>query len=146
MCTCFFINLTQGHFLHCILEREEGREGGREKYPWAWTRDQTRNSGMYPNRERNPPHFSYRMTLQPTEPHRPEMPMVLLMCFWCCVDPKFGNRSKIIFTLKFSLMLEHILNTTFKCFINALQHMLKKKPPNAFNLKPFSSDNITKLA
>lgn len=32
-------------------------------------------------------------------------------------------------TFKFSLLLEHIFNTIFKCSRNDFQHMLKKKHP-----------------
>ena len=46
----FFLLLTRGHFFHCFLEREEGRETLREETSIDWsplihtrTRDQTHN-------------------------------------------------------------------------------------------------------
>ena len=77
----FFI-LTSGHFFLLLLKRGEGRERNidvREKHQsvasytrprpgiaCAWTGDQTRILGMYPDRELNPQPFHYRTTCQPS--------------------------------------------------------------------------------
>ena len=68
---CFKLHIflkivTQGHFFHCFLEREGGRERSINQLPpvCAQSRAHTHNPGLCPDRELNPQPFSYRMIPQ----------------------------------------------------------------------------------
>ena len=72
----FFLILTRGNFLIAFRERERERETSMRERSidllssvYAWTKDQTCNIGICPDRESNLQPFGYGMMLQPTEPH-----------------------------------------------------------------------------
>ena len=99
----FFFKSSPQDIFSFLLERGEGREEGREKHrcrrgasfgclPYAprlevartCTGDQTHNVGMCPEWELNPQHCSYRMTLQPTEPHWPRLSLAFIRIYETC--------------------------------------------------------------
>ena len=78
-------------FFHCFY-RDRGRERGREREKHQYeisinqlpplcsrTGDQTHNPGTCPDQELNPQPFSYRTILQPTEPHWPEILLLIVL-------------------------------------------------------------------
>ena len=94
----FFLILTWGHFFHCSLEREEGREKEKERTS-MWKRhqlvayaicpltgDRTCTPGMCPNQESNQRPFGLHDNIQSTKPHRLGLKFIWDVCCWHTID------------------------------------------------------------
>ena len=75
----FFFLFSPEDIFSLLLGREEGRDRNMDWFCPVHThsRDQTSNPGVYPDWELNPQTFSYRMMLQPTEPHWPGLRLII---------------------------------------------------------------------